>query len=106
MDTTSPQTYAKEAKEAGILEPIRVNEAYMDGYNGVTTSIHAQPSSLGLGKTLYQQYLKGKADKEAGKPASPPNVMAQPVKLPGARRHRKKTKKGKRKGRKSTTRRR
>lgn len=106
MDTTSPQQYEQTAKEVGILQPVTANKAYMDGYNGVTTSVHAQPSSIGLGKTLYQQYLKGKADKEAGRPASPPNVMAQAVKLPGARRHRKKTKKGKRKGKKSSTRRR
>jgi hypothetical protein len=101
---TTGQDYEKAAKEAGLLEKVKVNEAYMDGYNGNTSSIHAQPSSLGLGRTLHQQYMKGKADKEAGKSASPPNVMAQAVSL-GARRRRK-TKKGKRKGRKSATRRR
>ena len=102
---SSDAEYRKKLKEMGLLEKATANKAYMEGYEGKADSLYATPSKVGIGKTLHEQYLKGKEDKAAGKPSSIPHVLAEPVPI-GARRRGKKTKKGKRKARKSTTRRR
>lgn len=99
-------------------------KAYNDGYSG-KESPGGRETSPGLTGVLYRLWKKGKDDKDAGKPydqeysmvkvvpIGPQELQARPVPLPSAPageggRKRRKTKKtkGKRKAKKTTTRRR
>ena len=107
-------------------EEIRGRKAYNDGYHGNPAPEGTTEKSLGVSGVVYRAWKKGKDDKAAGKPydnrfyvalpaaIGPAVLAAKPVPLPtappaeGGRKRRGKSKKtkGKRKAKKSVTRRR
>ena len=61
------------------MDPVQLksNEAYGLGYAG-EPSPYAD-ATIGVGPKLHQMWLKGKNDKSAGKPSSPPFELAKLV---------------------------